>query len=197
MFAWSPTHLKTCLDPRWQPGVICRHRWCRWPQADKHQSAHIQPRSSTVTHPHARLRGMYRHPARWQTESALGTRHILWHNAAGLAVTSPVRQKMTGVFGRHLNSSMKRPHMHRVWTKHCDRPACTSAWNVSAPSTLANHVLSAEMSTPSGSFDVTARMDARSVSGTPLNRSITRTLHSNSTRVTCQGSKWYRVAVTA
>lgn len=57
-----------------------------------------------------------------------------------------------------------------------DLPACTSAWNVSAPSTLANQVLSAAMRTDSGSFDVMERMESRSVRGTPDSCSITSIL---------------------
>lgn len=55
-------------------------------------------------------------------------------------------------------------------------PACTSAWKVSAPSTLANHTLSALISTVSGSFEVIDRMESRSVRGTPDSCSITSIL---------------------
>ena len=54
-----------------------------------------------------------------------------------------------------------------------------SAWKVSQASTLPNQVFSAFTSTDSGSTSVTLLMAARSVNGTPRNRSMTSILQRN------------------
>ena len=53
-----------------------------------------------------------------------------------------------------------------------------SAWKVSQASTLPNQVFRALTKTDSGSTSVTLLMAARSVKGTPRNRSMTSILHS-------------------
>lgn len=73
------------------------------------------------------------------------------------------------------HTSHPQPHRHPP-TQHTRTPACTSAWKVSAPMTLANQVLRALMSTDSGSRMVMERTAARSVRGTPTSRSITSSL---------------------